>query len=112
MIHKTWAADGNVWDSWCVTENVDGTYDTVDGVSHLSANLYLYLGDGHLQYVFRLDTLHTPSRGDANIYPCRKDARRMECGRSADQAQRCDGGHNCKPYVSRTLVSWSRDPVE
>ena len=27
-----------------------------------------------------------------DIYPCRKDARRMERGRRADQAQRRDGG--------------------
>ena len=45
-------------------------------------------------------------------YPCRKDAHRMECGRSADQAQRCDGGHKCQPYASRAVVSWSRDPEE
>ena len=45
-------------------------------------------------------------------YPCRKDAHRMECGRSADQAQRCDGGHKCQPYASRAVVPWSRDPEE
>ena len=36
----------------------------------------------------------------------------MECDRSADQAQRCDEGHKYQQYVSRTVVSWSRDPVE
>ena len=48
----------------------------------------------------------------AYVYPCCKDARRVECGRSADQAQRCDGGHKCQPYASRAVVSRSRDPVE
>ena len=48
----------------------------------------------------------------AYVYPCRKDAHRMECDRSADQAQRCDEGHKCQQYVSRTTVSWSRDPVD
>ena len=62
--------------------------------------------------ILRSDTLNTPSRGDAYGYPCRKDARRMQCGRSADQAQRCDGGHKCQLYVSRTVVPWSRDPVQ
>ena len=50
--------------------------------------------------------------GMLDIYPCRKDARRMERGRRTDQAQRRDGGHPYQPYASRTAVSWSRDPVE
>ena len=40
------------------------------------------------------------------------DAHRIECGRSADQAQRYDGGHKCQPYASRAVVPWSRDPGE
>ena len=65
MIHKLGSANEDVWDFKCVKENVGGTYDRLNGISHLSAHLHLYLGNGHFQSIFRLDTLHTPSRGDA-----------------------------------------------
>ena len=38
-IHSTWATDGNVWDFSCVAVNADGTYETMDGVSHLKYTL-------------------------------------------------------------------------
>ena len=57
---------------------------------------------GACAYGDKCQYLHEPN---AYVYPCRKDAHRMECGRSADQAQRCDGGHKCQPCVSRTVVS-------
>ena len=46
-------------------------------MDYLVSNIHLCLGDGHFQCVFRSDTIHTPSRGDAYGGPCRKDARRI-----------------------------------
>ena len=48
MIHKLWSANENVWDFKCVKENVGGTYDRLNGISHLSAHLHLYLGKSSL----------------------------------------------------------------
>ena len=59
-----------------MTASVDETYATMmDGVSHLSTYLHFNLGDGNFQCGVKLYTLHTPSRGDAYVCPCRKDAR-------------------------------------